>query len=611
MNILGSIPADELSQSDPAVFTRCGKTLYLNVKRVYCAYGCKAVILCDDTGETKVVGCVFDGICGDTDTYKAEFDFKPGLYYVTFELSTEDGGYYVHSKGDEINGVLRKSLDECGRFQVLVTTKYKAVSKAFKNGTMYHIFVDRFYKSGQCGKRSDAKYVDDWENGVPEYTEYPGEPMPNNTFFGGDLYGITEKLPYIKKLGCDIVYLSPIFEAYSNHKYDTGDYTKIDACFGGEDAFVKLCEKAHKLKMKVILDGVFNHTGDDSVYFNKYKKYGDGGAYNDRNSPYFKWFSFNSYPDDYACWWGVKALPELCADVPEILDFFTGDNGIIRKYLRLGADGWRLDVADELSETLLDRIKRSSYDEKRGSIVIGEVWEDASNKQSYGKRRHYFSHGQLDSVMNYPLKDAVIDYAKNGVLDKFRQVAVDVYTHYPENTLDCLMNFLGSHDTERIMTVLGGEPAGGLPGSVLVRKRMTDEQYETARQRFYIAFSLLCFCPGIVSVYYGDEAGMQGYRDPFNRMPYPWGREDEQIKERVKRLLYLHKDISGKLELKYAKDGVLILQRSGFVYISNMSKQDVTVYTGGGYSDFDGNEIDYELTVKPMTYHILHKGKQK
>ena len=608
--ITTGIYPDERSLSRPFIFRYEDGGIKAYIKRAYCASGCEAVIYCDDTGITETVKCEYDGISGDYDGFAAVFSGLPGLYYVTFRISTDDALYFVHSEGDEIHGRLRDDIDKCSRFQLLITSAHKDVFSGFKNGNMYHIFVDRFFKSGKSGRRDDAVYNDDWDNGVPEYTEYPGMPMPNNTFFGGDIYGIAEKLSYIKRLGCDIIYLSPIFEAFSNHKYDTGDYTVIDKCFGGEEAFVKLCEKAHKAGMKIILDGVFNHTGDNSVYFNKYKKYGEGGAYNDVNSPYYRWYSFKSYPDDYECWWGVKALPALKSNEDDIIEFFTGKDGIIRRYLRLGADGWRLDVADELSDTLLDRIKAAAEEEKPGSIIIGEVWEDASNKISYGKRRHYFSHSQLDSVMNYPLKDAVINYVKTGDTNGFLKAYTEVYRHYPPYVTDCVMNFLGTHDTERIMTVLGGEPAGDLPGSVLAYKRMDEEQYKHAKKLFFTAFSLLCFCPGICSVFYGDETGMQGYRDPFNRMPYPWGREDKTVTSKVRSLLKLRKNISGRLQIICVDDGLLILERAEYIYISNTSDKDKYVYTGDGYEALNGKIKGDELCVKSGSYAILHRAKE-
>ncbi|MBO4423402.1 MAG: glycoside hydrolase family 13 protein [Clostridia bacterium] len=608
--LYNGIPADGRSASDPFVFRYENGVISAYIKRVYCAAGCDAFVYSDEDGTETTLDCGYGGLSRDCDVFTVSFEPQPGLYYVTFRIVTDGDVYYVHSTGDEINGELRDDIGKCGRFQILCTSAPKEVDRSFDNANMYHIFVDRFYCSGKSEKRTDAVYNCDWYNGIPEYTEYPGESFPNNTFFGGDLYGIAEKLGYLRDLGIDIIYLSPIFEAFSNHKYDTGNYEVIDRCFGGEAAFSELCEKAHRLGMKIVLDGVFNHTGADSVYFNKYKKYGPGGAYNDVGSPYYSWYNFINYPDEYECWWGVTSLPKLSQSEPAILEYFTGENGIIRKYLRLGADGWRLDVADELSDTLLDGIRDAANREKPGSIVIGEVWEDASNKISYGRRRHYFSRAQLDSVMDYPLKNAVIDYVKTGDTAPFLKTFTDVYRHYPKYVTDRLMNFLGTHDTERIMTVLGGDPADGRPGSVLVSMRMDERQYQTAKSRFFVAFSLLCFCPGIVSVYYGDEAGMQGYRDPFNRMPYPWGREDASIVFRVKELLHFRRSLHGPFEIGYSGDGLLVLDRSGYTYISNAGDEEKTVYFDGEYTDENGNVYDGQITVAPVSYVIIHKSKE-
>ncbi|MBQ7699693.1 MAG: glycoside hydrolase family 13 protein [Clostridia bacterium] len=608
--IINGITVDRRSLSVPFLFRFENGILSAYIKRGYCVFGCEAVVSCDEDGKLLIYNCEYDGLSGDYDSFSAGFSGRSGLYYITFRLLSDDGVYFIHNTGDESNGQLRDDIDKCGRFQLLITDEYPELDPVFKNGNMYHIFTDRFFKSGKSERRDDAVYNDDWENGVPEYTEYPGQSMPNNTHFGGDIYGITEKLGYIKRLGCDIVYLSPIFDAFSNHKYDTGDYTVIDRSFGGEKAFVKLCEKAHGLGMKIILDGVFNHTGDNSVYFNKYKKYGDGGAYNDKDSPYYKWYTFTNYPEEYNCWWGIKALPTLRSSDPAVIDYFTKENGIIRRYLRLGADGWRLDVADELSEQLLDRIKKAAEEEKPGAIIIGEVWEDASNKTSYGKRRHYFSHAQLDSVMNYPLKNAVINYVKTGNTDSFVKVFTEVYGHYPARALDCVMNFLGTHDTERIMTVLGGEPAADLPGSVLAYKRMDEDQYEKAKKLYFTAFSLLCFCPGICSVFYGDEAGLQGYRDPFNRMPFPWGREDKSVTKQVRALLKIRKNIKGDLKILYAKDGLLILQRSDHCYISNMSGESKYVYVSDEFRYINDKKCEDELCVGNGSYIIVQKAKE-
>ena len=606
MKLINGFEIEDFSGSVPVSFEYKDGICRLFVKRVYCCHGCEMMIIYDADGSTETVKAAYRGAYSGRDCYEAVFAPPPGLYYVTFALYTEERTLFVHAKSDCDTGELRETAEGCAMFQILVTEDGALPDRAFENANMYHIFVDRFCKSGKSPRRFDARYVDDWDNGLPEYTEYPGENMPNNTFFGGDLYGITEKLGYLKELGVDIIYLSPIFKAFSNHKYDPGDYDKVDECFGGETAFTELCKKAHDLDMKIILDGVFDHTGDDSVYFNKYGKYGSVGAYNSENSPYRGWYRFRSFPDDYECWWNVKCLPQLDTRNKDVLEFFTGEDGIIRKYLRLGADGWRLDVADELSDELLDGIKAAAEAEKPGSIIIGEVWEDASNKIAYGKRRRYFPSRQLDSVMNYPIKVAAIDYVKNGSAEGFAEVFTTIKRHYPEYVLPYLMNFLGTHDTERILTVLGADPAGDLPGSVLARKRMSKTQYAEAKKKFYLAFSLLCFLPGTVSVYYGDEAGMQGYRDPFNRMPFPWGREDKAVIKKVSSLLKNRKTYKGEAEIVFCDGAVLGITRGKYLYLSNASNEPATLTAGGyKYRGFDGDS--QPLTLPPMAYKVLKK----
>ena len=601
MRLINDFQIEDFSDSPPVFFEFKDGVCRLFIKRVYCCRGCEAIILSDADNKTERIISRYRGAFCGMDCYETEFSPPPGLYYITFALDTEEGALYVHSTGDEETGELCKKLEECGRFQILRTEKGDLPDKAFSNANMYQIFVDRFFKSGKCKRRADAIYNGDWYHGIPEYTEYPGEEMPNNTFFGGDLYGVIEKLDYIKNLGIDIIYLSPIFKAFSNHKYDPGDYTVIDECFGGEEAFLQLCESAHALGIKIILDGVFDHTGADSVYFNKYGKYPTYGAYNGEDSPYRDWYLFRRWPDEYECWWGVKSLPKLNNENKEITEFFTGKEGIIRKYLRLGADGWRLDVADELPDQLLDGIKKAAEEEKPGSIVIGEVWEDASNKTAYGKRRRYFSSRQLDSVMDYPLKDAVISYVKNGNAKAFSDVFTVIKRHYPDHIRPYLMNFLGTHDTERILTVLGGDQAGDLPGSVLVNKKMSKAQYAKAKKRFYLAFSLLCFLPGIVSVYYGDEAGMQGYRDPFNRMPYPWGCEDAAVYKKVSSLLKARKKYEGEAVIEICDGPLLVISRGDRLYLSNASDNPVEINVGSVRSKTGENTV----ILPPLSYKII------
>ena len=289
------------------------------------------------------------------------------------------------------------------KFSLLVYEDYFRAKEWFGKGIMYHIFVDRFNK-GEIAPYYREDYVinDDWYNGIPQYAKNPGEPLKNNMFFGGNLKGIEDKLDYLESLGTKVIYLSPIFKAYSNHKYDTGDYMTVDEMFGGEEAFVSLLNKAKEKGMSIILDGVFNHTGDDSLYFNKYGKYDSDGACNCENSPYKNWFNFKCYPCDYDSWWGIDILPKLNQNNEDCRNYFVGDNGVIEKYTKMGIGGWRLDVADELPDEFLYQLRERVHKNSNGEgIVIGEVWENAAVKTAYGHRRNYFHGRQLDSVMNY------------------------------------------------------------------------------------------------------------------------------------------------------------------------------------------------------------------
>lgn len=450
----------------------------------------------------------------------------------------------------------------------LPVTVYKSdfsTPEWLKGGIMYQIFPDRFAKS-QKNKtviRSDAVYKSDWYNDIPDFPEKPGDAFANNCFFGGSLYGIAEKLDYLQALGVTTVYLNPIFEAASNHKYDTGNYFKIDDSFGGEKAFKKLISELKKRGMHVILDGVFNHTGDDSIYFNKYGRYDSVGAYQSKDSPYFGWYDFKSFPDEYSSWWGVKILPSVNKTSPEFKSFISGENGVVRHYLRLGIDGWRLDVADELSEDFLTALRKAARTEKKDAVVIGEVWEDASYKIAYGNRRKYFRGEQLDSVMNYPLRRAITDYLLSGSSEIIKKCTESLYLHYPKEVSDVLMNHLGTHDTERILNVLASDGSSSMTNRQLSEYKMKDTDRARGKELLKLAAFLLYTLPGVPSVYYGDEIGLEGGRDPFNRMPYPWGNEDTELLSFFKVLGAIRRSN------KEFKDGVfsVIHEESGlFVY---------------------------------------------
>lgn len=402
----------------------------------------------------------------------------------------------------------------------------------FHGGTMYHIFLDRFCKGeGPAVLREDAVLEPDWEHGIPQYAKERGGEVANNVFFGGNLWGVIEKLDALCALGITVLYLSPIFEAASNHRYDTGDYEHVDGLLGGDEAFAELVREAHRRGMKIVLDGVFNHTGDDSRYFNRKGRYRTPGAYQSRQSPYADWYNFRNFPDDYECWWNIKILPRLNGNCPACRAYFTGADGIVRKWLRAGADGWRLDVADELSDEFLDEMRTAVKEETDGaSLLLGEVWENAADKLAYGARRRYFLGGQLDGVMNYPFRNAVLTFLREGDGMFFCDVLKELYASYPPCVCHSLMNVIGTHDTERILTLLGDD--GSLEtadNDTLSTARLTEGQFEKAKRLLKMAASLQYTVFGVPSLFYGDEAGLEGYHDPFCRRPFPWGREDREL----------------------------------------------------------------------------------
>ena len=470
-------------------------------------------------------------------------DKREGLFYYHFTVQTVYGEISVSQNEWEGGCLLNAGKEELSRFQLLFYRPDFHTPAGLKGGIMYQIFVDRFRRGGSPPVREGARLCGDWDGGIPEYPEKNGDPLANDLFFGGTLDGIREKLDELLLLHVNCLYLTPIFEARSNHKYDTGDYEKVDEMFGGDEALQRLLTAAKERGITVILDGVFNHTGDDSRYFNRYGRYSSVGACQSKESPYYRWYRFYDYPKEYECWWGVKILPRVKSNDPTFIRYLCGEGGVLQKYLRMGVGGFRLDVADELEEELLLAIRDRVKKEDPEAVIYGEVWEDASNKISYGKRRRYLRGEMLDGVMNYPLKSALIEYLLRGDAAFLSFTLRTLYSHYPKEASDGAMNLLGTHDTERILTVLAGAPYAGQPNAVLAEKGyMTEEEKTPHLPKLMLAYAMLCFLPGIPCIYYGDEAGMDGYHDPFNRRPYPWGRE-------LKQLLAFYRQI-GQLRVK-------------------------------------------------------------
>ena len=501
-------------------------TLLLSVER-RAAVTRGAVRFWRDGGEARLIPLVWRSLDGARETWSAALGaLEAGLYFYAFELSVGNSHTALLGGGREL------SAGGCCQLTAYPAPRPSASVLAGK--MIYHIFVDRFRRSGRCALREGARFNPDWDHGEPSFAPEKGGALDNDDFFGGDLWGVAEKLDYISSLGADYIYLSPVFTAASNHKYDVGDYLSVDPSFGGDEALSFLAAEARKRGIGLILDGVFDHTGDDSSYFNKYGHYPEKGAYQTISSPYYKWYGFRRHPDDYASWWNISILPKRNTAEPSFRRFIC--EKVIPKWSAFGVSIWRLDVADELSDEFLDDFHRalSALDER--SAVIGEVWDDASDKCAYGKRRRYFTSGQLDSVMNYPLRDAVIGYVLRGDAAMFCRTLEGILWRYPPHVVHSLMNFLGTHDTPRIMTVLGGSLPESAPNAALAADRLAPDARLRAIRLTSLAFMLIAALPGALSIYYGDEAGMEGHGDPFCRRPFPWGGEDNSLLALIRRL---------------------------------------------------------------------------
>ena len=557
------------------------------------------------------VPAVWEGMTDACDLYVADVsDLHPGLYYFRLAADTPIGT--VYGTGEGVDFPL--SRDASPRAQLSVSEFAYPVPHGVAGGILYHVFVDRFFRgSREVPCKPGAVINPDWDGGVPQFAPYPGAPLANNMFFGGRLFGVCEKLDYLVTLGVTLIYLSPVFDSPSNHKYDTGDYKTVDAMFGGEEALTFLIREAGKRGIGILLDGVFNHTGADSLYFNRYGNYPGVGAYQSKSSPYYDWYEFQHYPDKYTCWWDIEILPRIHPDKKNCRDFFTGPAGVIRQYAAMGIAGFRLDVADELSDAFLMKIKATLEKEHPGSILYGEVWEDASDKIAYGVRKKYYLGKELDGVMNYPLREGLVDYFVHGDTEKLRYALTTILNHAPKRIRDRQMNLLGTHDTERILTVLGGKPRGTRTNAELSRARMTQQERACGIRRLKMAYTVLATLPGIPAIYYGDEAGLEGYQDPFNRMPFPWGREDAALLEyyRATGDIRRHARIYATGDfclLRLTKEQLLFARfdaRTAYLASVNRSDEDVTLSFSGPVKEVYSGKRVHRYIQAPGTAVIF------
>lgn len=466
-----------------------------------------------------------------------------GLYWYHFMIDTCQGRKFI-MKGYGGEGYI-SNTDYDPRFQLLCYEKDFETPNWLPGGIIYQIFPDRFNFSGEKKENiyPDKKIQTDW-NIIPDWRPNEHGMITNSDFFQGDLKGITQKLEYLNELGVTCIYLNPIFEAYSNHRYDTGDYEKIDPVLGTQEDFEELCSEAKKFGIRIINDGVFSHTGSDSKYFNRENRYQENGAYNSKESPYYTWYKFIEWPNIYNSWWGFNTLPEVEELSSSFNEYINGENGIIRKWIKAGNSGWRLDVADELPDEFIKNIREAVKAQDPQSLLLGEVWEDASNKESYGSRRQFLYGKELDSVMNYPFRDAILGFLDCGDGRDMIEIVLNIIENYPRPVLRSLMNLLGTHDTERIITLLAGERQNGRGREWQASTKLNPQQREYGLRRMRVASGILYTLPGVPCIYYGDEVGVEGYKDPFNRATYPWGREDTNLLEWYKELGKMRKQCS-------------------------------------------------------------------
>lgn len=488
------------------------------------------------------------------------------LVWYYFIVTLADGTIYYGNNAEQWGGRGAIYDHVPPSFQLTVYDRGARTPDWFKHAIMYQIFPDRFYRSGsEIIPKKGAVYHACWQDDPCYYKDPDTKEIVAYDFFGGNLKGIEQKLGYLDDLGIDTIYLNPVFESESNHHYDTGDYKKIDPILGTNEDFHELVQAAKKRGMHIILDGVFSHTGSNSRYFNRYGQYDTIGAYQAKDSPYYEWYNFRNFPNDYECWWNFDTLPDVKETTPSYMDFIIRDkDSVLHHWMKEGIAGWRLDVIDELpaefSQTFFKELKATDPD----AVMIGEVWEDASNKVAYGIQRQYLCGHEMDSAMNYPFRDILFDYLL-GHIDAHTAMRrfESLRENYPRENFYAMMNLIGSHDVQRAITLLGEAPYyDGMPAIEQSRYRLDSDHYNLGLGRLLMAALWQMTYPGVPCIYYGDEIAMQGFKDPYNRRPYDWEHGDSYVQDWYRKMIKLRKEHvalqTGELLPLYADDGDVI-----------------------------------------------------
>ena len=501
-------------------------TLHLHIPTAVSAWKVEIVLCYEDGSPARYHEMYRIEQRGAYDIYEGDFSlFAPGLHFYYFQIHAPHGMFRLFKQGDDTN------MEEGGLWQISCISPDFTTPDWAKGAIIYQIFPDRFHRSGKCnltGKLRPYTVHRHWDEDVDWAPDENGI-VHNNDFFGGNFRGITEKMDYIASLGTGIIYLNPIGKAFSNHRYDTGDYKIPDPMLGTEADFRDMCDAAHARGMKVILDGVYSHTGSNSLYFDREGTFGGNGAYCRQDSPYYHWYTFYQWPNHYHSWWNFDTLPTVNKMHPDFIRYvITDEDSVVAHWMKLGADGFRLDVADELPDEFIRMIHDRIREINPEALLMGEVWEDASNKTAYNHRRRYFTNAELDSIMNYPFRTAILNFMRGRDDGRgFKETVMSIVENYPSQVVACNMNLLGTNDTPRILTDLVDDFDGSREEKA--HRHLSRNQMEVARDRLMMASFLQYTLPGCPSLYYADETCMEGYKDPFNRRTYPWGREDTEI----------------------------------------------------------------------------------
>jgi glycosidase len=565
------------------------------------------------------------GSVGEGQRWSAEYRFdQPGVYAYYVDVVIGGQRYTYQNNRNAVYWTLERGTNGLGavehhgaqkggvrRFRQTVHAKDYTVPSWARDAVYYYIFPERFRNGDKSNDPVPGRdrYQDNTVELHKNWLDSPYRPgsgdgsdkLSNNDFYGGDLQGIIEKLDYIKSVGANTIYMTPVFEAPSNHKYDTADYRNIDCRFGSNADFTRLSKEARKRGIRVITDASFNHTGSDSAYFDRYGNYPASGAFEggkvNPQSPYASWYKFE--PDNkYKGWAGTQDLPELDKSSPAFRQFaFGAPDSITRLWLKRGAAGWRMDVAPWVPDDFWRAWRKVVKQHDRNALTIAETWFDASK---------YFLGDTFDSTMNYIFRNAVLDYA-SGLNARVAWQNIELMREaYPRQAFYALMNLLSTHDAARSLHVLGDH--GGDPAAASL-----------AMRRYRLALLLQMTMPGAPAIYYGDEVGLNGGDDPLNRAAYPWqdlgGKQDASLLAFTRQLTALrakHKVLRhGSFEAPVHTDDnvIVLLRRDGMkqaVIATNNADIEKRISV-----NLPGVKAKLELTLPPLGGVVLLGSSNK